>query len=189
MKHMIWSLLVVCACVEANEPTDSDTTTPDGKADGTGSGTTGTVGGATSARNGSRIKARTLSTADGARVPMGWRDTMLDFDCAFMLAPDGKFRCLPATNYQNTGYFADAQCKISTIEHFDCEGPAKYVKQAAGACGASRLYQAGPQVTTLYQQQAGQYTTLCVLVPPFPYPRGKFYPITDVGADLFAEGT
>lgn len=49
-----------------------------------------------SAASGTRLTARYFVADDGARIFSGWHDTMLDTDCAFMVASDGKTRCLPS---------------------------------------------------------------------------------------------
>lgn len=46
--------------------------------------------------SGSRLAARVYDGGDGARMFIGWRDTMLDIDCAWRVAADGRWRCLPA---------------------------------------------------------------------------------------------
>lgn len=46
-------------------------------------------------QSGSRLKARMLVTADGAKSFNGWRDTKRGENCFFADATDGKTRCLP----------------------------------------------------------------------------------------------
>ncbi len=60
-------------------------------------------------QSGSRLKARVLVTADGARQFVGWRDTQLGLDCTFVTATDGKTRCLPQLGGIAVVY-ADSAC-------------------------------------------------------------------------------
>lgn len=66
-------------------------------------------------RSGSRIVARYGHTADGARVFLGWHDALMDLDCDFALATDGRMRCLPVAQLATPGFFSDAQCLSRAI--------------------------------------------------------------------------
>jgi hypothetical protein len=46
-------------------------------------------------QSGTRLKARMLVTADGAKAFVGWRDTVRNENCSFWNTADGKLRCLP----------------------------------------------------------------------------------------------
>src|SRR5688572_19219740 len=60
--------------------------------------------------NGSRLRAVSLGEPDGAtRRLVAWYDTVLDTECSFLVAEDGKTRCLPRTQALAKG-FADAEC-------------------------------------------------------------------------------
>lgn len=66
---------------------------------------------ATANQSGTRIKARWLTTADGARQFVGWHDSARSEDCKFTTAADGEIRCLPEGIDQNSRpYYADANC-------------------------------------------------------------------------------
>jgi hypothetical protein len=84
--------------------------------------------------SGSRLKARYITTADGAKQFYGWRDIQRNEDCSFMTAGDGQNRCLPywATPAPATVgvYWADAACSQ----------PLAYVaKSTGGSCGATSV--------------------------------------------------
>jgi len=54
-------------------------------------------------QSGTRLKARMLVTADGAKAFNGWRDTVRNENCFFGDATDGKTRCLPDCLAATTG--------------------------------------------------------------------------------------
>jgi hypothetical protein len=58
--------------------------------------------------SGSRLRAKYLLAADGAKEFNGWHDSQLGVDCLFMIATDGQKRCLPW--YINAEYYSDASC-------------------------------------------------------------------------------
>ena len=65
---------------------------------GNGGGSGGTGGGGAAEPDyvsGSRIKARTISTSDGAKAFAGYYDTQLATPCSFNHAADDTLRCLP----------------------------------------------------------------------------------------------
>ncbi len=63
--------------------------------------------------------------ADGVHVFRGWHDTGLDISCAFQVASDGRYRCLPAE--PDVGYtgteFGDASCTLPILLAPACEVP------------------------------------------------------------------
>lgn len=65
--------------------------------------------------SGSRIVARRGHTADGARVLIGWHDELLDIDCDFVTATDGRMRCLPIAQAATVSYFADEWCSVQAV--------------------------------------------------------------------------
>lgn len=81
---------------------------------GGGGGDGGSTGGVTDEQqylSGTRIRARVLSTSDGAQQFIGWHDNTLNIDCSFLPAPDSTFRCLPAGTIANLGsYYSDMGC-------------------------------------------------------------------------------
>ena len=79
-----------------------------------GGGGTGGSGGGTGAPpdyvSGSRIKARVLSTADGAKAFAGYYDSSLAMPCSFNHAADDTLRCLPTNVAYVASYFSDLGC-------------------------------------------------------------------------------
>lgn len=63
-------------------------------------------------KSGSRIKAKVMTTEDGAQAFMGWYDTVLEIDCSMgLVADDGNSRCLPIyLIVYDMGYFSDSGC-------------------------------------------------------------------------------
>lgn len=65
-------------------------------------------------KSGSRIKAKVMTTEDGAQAFATWYDTVLKVDCwitSSLVAEDGKPRCLPMGNYvYDNGYYSDSDC-------------------------------------------------------------------------------
>jgi len=59
-------------------------------------------------RSGKRLRARVLDGGGGALRFLGWHDTQLDVDCSFLLAADGKLRCLPGE--ESGAVYSDAAC-------------------------------------------------------------------------------
>jgi hypothetical protein len=102
-------------------------------------GAPGTAG-APAYSSGSRIRARVVTTADGARGFAGWRDTSLGVDCFIGLSGDGRQRCLPTTPVQSGTYYADDQCaqRLATFAS-SCTPPAYALEGRAGGCGVSRF--------------------------------------------------
>jgi hypothetical protein len=60
--------------------------------------------------SGTRLRARVLTTADGAKSQWGWYDTQLGINCFIATAGDGQQRCLPQTYAAVGTYFADSAC-------------------------------------------------------------------------------
>lgn len=143
--------------------------------------------------SGSRLKVRFLTSADGARQPVGWYDAQLGEPCTPVKASDGKTRCLPLNGSAVYGgvYYADA----------DCREPV-FFQSTAGACDASygytttqvscgggyemyqyEIYQLMPfQPSQLYSGGVGSCTQLGSI------PQGyKFYRGTRIQPSAFAE--
>ena len=88
-------------------------------------------------QSGSRIKARMLTTVDGAKSFLGWRDTQRNENCTFRLAADGKYRCLPATFAGEIGWYLDAACTTAIFSATArCPAPA-WLRVADDACGGT----------------------------------------------------
>jgi hypothetical protein len=59
--------------------------------------------------SGTRLRARLLDAGREAVVFQGFRDAELGVDCAYELAEDGVYRCIPSKR-DSSVYFLDAQC-------------------------------------------------------------------------------
>ncbi len=120
---------------------------------------------AESSVSGSRLKARTYRGEDGSRQFVGWRDTLLEIDCAFRAAGDGSVRCLPLRQGSPTDYLfaTPALCNAAVPStkrpalSLPCAPRAedKYVvesSRAIEACEdvAPKVFKIGPRITTGY---------------------------------------
>jgi hypothetical protein len=108
-----------------------------------------------------RIASTGYSSADGARIVRGFRDTELDADCSFVFMRDGKQHCV-ARGLQVDGY-SDASCSMSLLVQSTTCGvtPAPYaIKYSSEAClpGAIAL-KAGPEFTGTFHQNDAQSQT------------------------------
>jgi hypothetical protein len=63
--------------------------------------------------SGSRLKAKYVFSADGAKQFYGWYDSQRAEDCTFQNASDGKMRCLPSG--ASGSYYADASCAAALL--------------------------------------------------------------------------
>ncbi len=138
--------------------------------------------------NGTRLRARVVSTDDGARQFVGWRDTELEFDCAFNVAEDGARRCLPTVLIDPTlspdTYFADAGCSTPVVVLVGCDNDPKYaVRIRSNVCPAEyEITRLGPRTETVFSGTPGDCNE--VSSPSFAY--------EDLGAEpaaSFVEGT
>src|SRR5690349_19903368 len=109
----IFLCLALGACTTSPGDPSADPGT-DGSVDRPDAGNDGKVDSSSigGAQDGARLKVRSVTTPDGAIVPLGWRDSTLGLDCAFEVASDGKLRCLPMTPFYSSGKYADAACTI-----------------------------------------------------------------------------
>jgi hypothetical protein len=83
---------------------------------GGGSGGTGGSGGSSvppDYASGSRIKARVISTGDGAKAFAGYYDSSLSVICGFNRAVDDTLRCLPTTYTYVGSYYSDSGCSTA----------------------------------------------------------------------------
>lgn len=77
-------------------------------------------------QSGSRLKARMLVTADGAKSFAGWRDTKRGENCTFAPATDGKTRCVPtgcAGATISSRMYADENCTGNQIVQISGSAP------------------------------------------------------------------
>lgn len=97
-------------------------------------------------QSGSRIKARTLNTPDGAKTFVGWHDVQRNEDCVFLPAGDGKQRCLPLSGViisATSTEFADPACTIPAVAAPTCPTTAPSTALvSASSCGVGSTYSA-----------------------------------------------
>ena len=100
------ALILNAACSGGGQkaPADGGAT-----ADGGGSADGGTMT-TTGWQSGARLRA-VLKAIDQARLFEAWHDTMLDVDCAFSVASDGRSRCVPLPPTADFG-FSDSACTM-----------------------------------------------------------------------------
>jgi hypothetical protein len=83
--------------------------------------------------NGSTLVARSYVAGD-ASLFRSWHDTQTDVDCAFQVAADGRYRCLPMQSY--AGY-ADPNCTKPNVTVMPCTDTPRFVigpRRALAAC-------------------------------------------------------
>jgi hypothetical protein len=99
-------------------------------------GPAGAAGGA-GYSSGSRIRAKLLTTADGASMSSGWFDAELGLDCFPARTSDGVRRCIPTVQIPVGIYYADDTCStpVGTIAS-GCTPP-PYALEGTSSCGQS----------------------------------------------------
>lgn len=138
-------------------------------------------------QSGTRLKMRTLVTADGARAFLGWRDTQLNLDCGFSVAGDGRTRCLPSGNASYSGYFADSACTQPLAQASVAAGcvPTLAWRMDPNSCQyLLRVYAIGAEFTgpTVYVGAA------CTSTAAAPY--GRFFSVgAEVPPSTYVEAT
>jgi hypothetical protein len=165
-------------------------------AGGDGTGGDGTGGDASRAPgwvSGSRLRARLRVGADGSKSLAGWRDTKLGVDCFFLLAGDGKLRCLPE-QAGTASHFSDAGCtQPAMIVTKGCAAPAYAWKWTTmtDSCGTQTTYAVhpvGPAVATIFSgsppscvnQSTLLMTTLDAYAVGAEVPASEFVEATEV---------
>lgn len=106
-------------------------------------------------QSGSRLKAKYYVGSDGSKQFIGWHDSMLNVDCAFVLASDGTTRCMPY--YPEAAliatYFSDSGCtQALALVATGCTPPIYGSQSQAGmggacATGFDRILQVGAAYT------------------------------------------
>ena len=81
-------------------------------------------------KGGTRLKAKMLVSADGAKMFQTMHDTMLGEDCTFQTGSDGVIRCYPKFT-STTRFFADAECTVPLVEVMSYATSYKYVSLRA----------------------------------------------------------
>jgi hypothetical protein len=125
---------------------------------------------APAATSGSRLKGRWQVGADGSRQFIGWYDSERKEECQYMLASDGKMRCLPMasahTIQPSASSYQDAECTKLGVMNPPCNPRYFAINKTSELCGktAVQIYNVGAsfQVAgTMYQKAGGQ----CVKFP------------------------
>lgn len=146
--------------------------------------------------SGTRIKAKWLVTADGARQPNGWYDSMRKEDCGFSPASDGKTRCLPVSSPYHTVVFSDGACtqpigrSLSPVVDGGCPAPtAKYALHvdysSCPTVASYRLFSVGSAAaapSAAYDRSTGPCAVTTV---PAGY---AWFALTEVAPAEFVEG-
>jgi hypothetical protein len=141
-------------------------------------------------QSGTRIKAKVLTTPDGAKSFAGWRDTQRNEDCSFLLAADGQTRCLPTGVMFPAEFFADSTCTqngyISTL----CSLPSyALVWTQSATCGeySYRVFSASvaSDAGTFFSRSADGGCTLAGSVPGYLTIRAT----QEIPASSFVAGT
>lgn len=134
-------------------------------------------------QSGTRIKARMLVTADGAKSFVGWRDTQLGVDCVFAKASDGKMRCLPFGNWTTSSIaYGDSGCTSPVAMFGGCSDPTWVGVVDATSCSSGKvaIYEVSGEFTgslfdkssdgsCSYLPSLGRYWALRPETPPSTY--------------------
>ena len=136
-----------------------------GGAAGSGGGLAGGAGGGSGAvdrpeyASGTRLRARVITTSDGAKSLLGWQDKQLGIACEFLPTTEGALRCLPDLSglpQSISAYYGDSHCtqKVGLLTNLAvCGAPAYDYEYAIGACvpeygtGAYRIFHVTGQYT------------------------------------------
>jgi len=165
-----------------------------GGSGGSGGGGTGGSGGGSGGTpdyaSGSRIKARTISSADGAKAFAGFYDSQLSVACSFVRAADDALRCLPTTVGYMGSYFADSGCATPLAYSAGCTPTHAYLMETATTCidvgynssnTRYHVYAIGALFTG--QAWAGKPGTCTMTTPGYPlYSVGSEVPASNFAA-------
>ncbi len=146
----------------------SSSSTGDGGSAGSGgSGGSAQQGGLY--ESGSRLRARHLVADDGTKQFVGWFDSQRSERCTFVVAADGKQRCLPIGAATLASFFKDASCsatmKFAIATSACSQGSTDVAYGADTSCPPRyRVYVTGAKVTptTVYSLVNG----VCTAGPP-----------------------
>lgn len=160
-----------------------------GQETATVSGATQSTGATMSAQqpftSGTRLRVRKVTGDDGSVQQLGFFDSTLNVACAFGVASDGSWRCLPTTYTSvSTTLYDDAGC-TKTVAVATCSGEALYAREPVGtACnGAATFYAVTGIHTGPVYQQVGA-TCMQATLPGFTF--HDVGAVVDVGT--FAKG-
>lgn len=200
------ALGLVCVFVLACEPVHGDRNSVDGGGSGGArdSGAAldadtaldgGTGGGTVKPEwvSGTRLRARFMTSSDGAKAFYGWYDTQLRVNCSVMLAGDGQQRCLPSTAAFLSSYFADAACttqlaQVSLTDTVSCALTLVRAVEQVQRCSdfgfadsRIRLYSISSAFSGTVYQRSGTSCSAYTDMTQFPYTTWRFY---RVGAEI-----
>ena len=138
--------------------------------------------------SGSRIRARTLETAGGAKQFNGWYDLQFSANCVFTLASDGKTRCLPGTYWIGADYFSDPSCANFIAGVTQCTDAEYIVARDNTTCGAgSEVWETtGLHTGNVYMED---YQSNCIELPAISAASFDFYRVSTVNISSFAAAT
>lgn len=187
---LLLAAVLPLTCLPACSKNDSHA--PDGSTAGAGNGAGGsdsvTVND-TTATSGSRLRARYLTSADGAKVFQGWSDKNLGVSCHFAAGDDGQQHCLPDTQATLSSAFADENCMQPLVQvAASCTDTPSYVLQTkAGDCGpTTQVYAVGAAQTPAKVYYASG--TSCTASDP-PASSKLFALGARVDTSMFVDGT
>lgn len=138
---------------------------------------------------GTRLKALSLE-GEGARLPMGFRDSKLDERCSFAKLSDGSTRCLPARTTVTSLRYADPVCTkpVQIVAAAACDVPNLVVHRTTEGCpGAQFLYRRTDKVVqtnSFSRTNAGA----CVVAPALA-PGDALHVLELTAASTFAAAT
>jgi len=184
-SKLVGGSALVYAIVTGLPATSSDATC----APGTGV-FAGSVAAAGTAESGEQLKATYLEGADGSRQFLAWHDTVRDVDCAFTMAADGTWRCLPG-GAEAGRFFADAACtQPLALVPTGCTPPA-YATASTSVCGprsSTRVFALGERFTgpVVYWIAGG----MCPAAPSIELTLRDVYVVGDeLAASAFVQAT
>lgn len=135
-------------------------------------------------QSGTRIKARMLVTADGAKDFRGWKDTQINEACIFVPTTEAKTRCLPSGDGRGwAAYFADSSCTSpAALVGAGCSTP-NYLIAYHLECNqavADGVYRSGsPTTTCYYKKPDGTCAPFPVATDQTVIPAAAQQPLTD----------
>jgi hypothetical protein len=165
-----------------------------GGSGGTGGGGSGGSGGEPDYVSGSRIKARTISTTDGARAFAGFYDSTLATACSFGRAADDAVRCLPTSTAYAGTYFSDSGCAVPLAYSAGCADAYAVRAETTNSC-VDVGYGAVGTRTHVYPVGAAYAGTVWAGTPaacnmtPAPASFTLYSLGSEISADTFATGS
>ena len=149
---IVYVIVAACTAISSKEGGNEGaggTTSSDGSAiDVVLDGITNPVSNAAAEvyQSGSRLRAKYYLGDDGSKQFWNWYDNKLNIDCSFVMAADGKTRCLPYQGASSYTYFSDSNCS-TPLAIADCSSPGAYVitlQTVGSGCTQSNQYHVFP---------------------------------------------